>query len=348
MTDGAGDTWGLLPQGPASSKLGTPTESREKLGLVRRAMQDADLDAIYLERWANVAWLCGGRGNRVVLDAPTGACGVLVGHNGAWLLTPNNEEARCRAEGFAGLDLPVVAHPWHRLPLWRAAMPLLPAGARLAADVDVDGATPAEGLLAPLRQRLADPDIGRFRALGRDSAEALEAAVMAARPDWSEIEVAGTIAAALKARGIEGAVVLVGCRARAQRFRHLVPTEAIVAGGFTASITATRQGLHASSTRGLSFGPLPPQLAEAFAAIREVDRAFLGASRPGALMGALLETGGEAYARQGYYDEWKEHHQGGTTGYAGREAFAEPGSDYRLEVGMAVAWNPTLPGAKSE
>lgn len=338
----------LAASGPASAAVGTPEETRQKLARLRQAMAVADVDAVYLERWSNVAWLCGGRSNRVVLDSPTGACGVLVGHNGAWLLSPNNEESRVRAEAFTGLDLPVITLPWYRLPLWQAARPLLPPGARVAADVAMDGASPAEELVAPLRRRLDGADSARFRALGADTAEALETAIVETGKDWSELEVAGAIAAALKARGIEGAVVLVGGRERAERFRHLVPTNAVIAGGFTASVTATRHGLHASCTRAVSIGPLPDRLAERFAAIREVDRAYLGASRPGARLGDLLEVGGQAYAHRGYYDEWKQHHQGGTCGYAGREAFAVPGSDYVLEAGMAVAWNPTLPGAKSE
>ena len=338
----------MLPPGTASSEFGKPTESREKLTAVRAAMQAEDIDAVYLEQWPNVAWLCGGRGNRVVLDVALGQCGVLVGHNGAWLLVANNEEARCRAEAFAGLDLPVVSHPWYRTPLWEAAKPLLPAGARLAADVPAGDAAGAGTLVEPLRRRLNEADAARFRALGSDAAEALETAVVEAADDWSELEVAGAIAAALKARGMEGAVVLVGSRHRAELFRHFVPTDAVVAGGFTASITATRHGLHASLTRAVSFGPAPAEIEERFALVREVDRAILAASRPATSMTDLLDVAARGYARAGYYDDWKEHHQGGTTGYAGREEFAVPGSAYRLVAGMAVAWNPTVPGAKSE
>jgi len=348
MTEPATQDWPLLEAGKASAELGTPSESREKLRSLRDMMTAHDLDAVYLEQWPNVAWLCGGRGNRVVLDSLAGQCGVLVGHNGAWLLVANNEEARCRAEAFVGLDLPVISNPWYKPPLWQAARPLLPPGAHLAADVPAGDARVADPLLVPLRQRLRDPDIERFRALGRDAATALETAVVEAAEDWSELEVAGTIAAALKACGIEGAVILVGSRARAQHYRHFVPTEAIVDGGFIASITAVRHGLHASMTRAVSFGELPVTLGERFDAIRNVERAMLAASRPGVAMLELLEVAAGAYAGAGYYDEWKEHHQGGSTGYAGREAFALPGSDYRLEAGMAVAWNPTIPGAKSE
>src|SRR5450759_2844262 len=107
-----------------STTYGDQVETRAKLSALRASMFGTDLDAVYLEGFANVAWLCGGRGNRVVTDSPTGLCGILVGANGAWLLAPNNEEARLRAEVFADLPLPVVARPWYQLPLWQAARPL--------------------------------------------------------------------------------------------------------------------------------------------------------------------------------------------------------------------------------
>jgi len=312
-------------------------------------MKHADVDAVYLEQWHNVAWLCGGRGNRVVLDEATGLCAVLVGQNGAWLLVPNNEEARCRAEAFAGLDLPVIVQPWYRMPLYLAARPLLPAGAVIVADVILEDTAPqAEALVAPLRQRLGEAERARYRSLGQDAAAALEAAILESRPDWTELEVAGTISAALKASDIEGKVILVGNLERTQRFRHFVPTAAPVTTGLIASITATRHGLHASCTRSLAFGAVPPRLSERLATVLDVDRTLLLGSRPGARLDTLLEVAARRYAHHGYYDEWKEHHQGGTTGYSGRESFAIPGNDYQLEAGMAVAWNPTVPGAKSE
>ena len=311
-------------------------------------MAEAGLDAVHLEGVGNVAWLCGGRGNRVVVGSTTGACGVVVGANGAWLVCANNEAARLRAEVFADLPLPVVTTQWYDLPLWRAARRLLPSHPHWAADVPVPGASDAEALLGPLRQRLGEADSARYRALGADAAEALETALLETGPAWTELEVAGAIAAALKAREVEAAVLLVGGNERASRYRHLVPTGVAVGGGVLASITAVRHGLHASCTRAVSFGSPPDEVLAAHAAAVAVDRTYLNASRPGARLGDILGAGEKAYAAAGYYDDWKEHHQGGTTGYAGREVFAVPGSDYTIDARMAAAWNPTLPGGKSE
>src|SRR5260370_39491545 len=97
-----------IPRGQASAAYGDQAETRAKLSALRAAMFGADVDAVYLEGWANVAWLCGGRGNRVVLDSALGQVGVLVPPDAASVLTPNNEEARIRSEPFADLAMPVL------------------------------------------------------------------------------------------------------------------------------------------------------------------------------------------------------------------------------------------------
>jgi Xaa-Pro aminopeptidase len=84
-------------------------------------------------------------------------------------------------------------------------------------------------------------------------------------------------------------------------------------------------------------------------AAAEVDAAVLAASRPGTTLGKLFDVLARAYAAQGYPDEWRRHHQGGLTGYRGREVFAVPGDATALPEVCAVAWNPSVTdGGKSE
>jgi antitoxin VapB len=65
-------------------------------------------------------------------------------------------------------------------------------------------------------------------------------------------------------------------------------------------------------------------------------------------LGSIFEDAVATYARVGYADEWKLHHQGGPAGYEPREYVATPGSAELVAVGQAYAWNPSITGAKSE
>jgi Xaa-Pro aminopeptidase len=338
----------FVADGPSASTTGDAAETRARLAALREAMSEARADAIYLEGWANVAWLCGGRGNRVVLDTAAGQMAVLVTGTAASLLVHNNEEARVRTEVFADLPLPIISRPWSEPALWQAAAVRLPAGARWAADIAVPDAADALPIMRRLRRRVDAHDAPRYRALGHETAAALEAALVETGPAWTEMAVAAAIDAELRSRGIVAPVVLVGGLARAALYRHLVPTAAEVGEGFIASVTAVRHGLHASMTRSVAFGTLASGRRERHAAAVSVDAAYLASSRAGTTLGAAFRAGEAAYTAADYYADWNEHHQGGTTGYAGREVFASEDSAVEIETGMALAWNPTVPGAKSE
>jgi hypothetical protein len=89
-------------------------------------------------------------------------------------------------------------------------------------------------------------------------------------------------------------------------------------------------------------------------------------SRPGRTLGDVFAACQHAYSSFGFAaNEWRNHHQGGTTGYAGRTCKAVPGEPFPIldprwerwvrdiigieaPLGHAFAWNPSAPGVKSE
>jgi antitoxin VapB len=102
-------------------------------------------------------------------------------------------------------------------------------------------------------------------------------------------------------------------------------------------------------TRLVSFGPAPRELGDLVRKAATVDAAALEASRPGRLLGEVFTTIEEAYSAQGFPGEWRRHHQGGVTGYLGREVFATQGDPTKIPDSAALAWNPSISGgAKSE
>lgn len=207
--------------------------------------------------------------------------------------------------------------------------------------------TPA--VLGPLRLALGAEELERYRAAGRDAAGAFADALARLRPGLTELEAAADLASPLRALGFTLPVLLVAGERRQKLHRHPLPTGELLGAHALLAVTAEREGLHVSVTRIVSFGPAPDDLRRLTQASAEVDAAMLAASRPGTTTGEVLEVAARAYAAQGFPEEWRRHHQGGITGYRGREVFAVPGEGTALPDACAVAWNPSLTGgAKSE
>ena len=135
---------------------------------------------------------------------------------------------------------------------------------------------------------------------------------------------------------------------RAARFRHPLPTARRIERYAMLVAGARRHGLHVSVTRLVHFGSPPAELQRRHAAVARIDAAFLAATRVGAHVGDVVRAGIAAYAAEGWPDDWRHHHQGGPTGYAGRDYRATEADAERIADPQAFAWNPTLPGVKSE
>jgi Xaa-Pro dipeptidase len=79
-----------------------------------------------------------------------------------------------------------------------------------------------------------------------------------------------------------------------------------------------------------------------------VEAAMLAASRDGVATREVLATARAAYEEVDEATAWEDHHQGGPAGYVPRSWLATPDEGRVLSLGMALAWNPSLPWAKSE
>jgi Xaa-Pro aminopeptidase len=152
----------------------------------------------------------------------------------------------------------------------------------------------------------------------------------------------------LLARGIQPFVLLVAFDERIKRYRHPTPGMAHLKKCAMLVVCGQRHGLIANVTRLVHFGPLPAELAQRHEAVCKVEAAFWEATVPGATYGAVMEAGIAAYKKHGFAKEWELHHQGGPTGYAGRDFLAVPGEKRKVLDRQAVAWNPSITGTKTE
>jgi Xaa-Pro aminopeptidase len=324
------------------------TEVDTKLERVRRWLGETGRVAVLLASQSDFAWITAGADSRVAVDARDGVGAVLVTNASAYLLTSNIELPRLLDEEVGGLPLEPVVYPWYEPDGVSAMLGKLTDLSHTVSDTGAFGLAAVDAEFAPLRYTLLEPEVRRFRALGADAAQAVEVACRAARPGDTELDIAAAVAAECGRRNIVPLVDLVAADERIGRYRHPLPTRTRVRHTLLVALTGRRHGLHASLTRMVSFGSPDDDLAARHGAVLRVDALVNLQSRPGAQLSDVLAAAADQYATEGFPGEWERHHQGGLTGYAGREIFATPRARHRLEPWQATAWNPSITRVKSE
>jgi Xaa-Pro aminopeptidase len=309
-----------------------------------RFLDEHELDALVLRRPSSVAWAADGARTHIDVSADTGVAWLVVSRDGTEVVTSRIEAGRLRAE-----ELTDPAYEWTVLDWVTDLATAVPAGERVGVDGPMAGRRDVSAQLEVARRSLLPEEVERYRALGRDAAEALTAAVADCGPDDTEWQWAARAAAEVTARGADPLVLLVAGAERVRRHRHPLPTAAPAGDLVMVVVCARRHGLFANLTRFVSSGPLTGEQEDAQQRLLRVEAGFLDATRPGQLVRDVFAAGTAAYGEHGFdAEEWRNHHQGGPTGFLSRDHLATPDCTEPVEDAQAFAWNPSVPGLKVE
>src|SRR5215213_3272778 len=318
-------------------------ESRDR-GL-RELMDGHGVGALLLSSPANFAWYTGGADNRVDHGDPVGVASVLVTTDDAYVLTNNIEAPRMREEQTPEME--VVEHPWHEEPA--ALLRELTGGAGVGTDFPSTSGPDLSAEISPLRYVLDGDAIEDYRRLGEDTAQAVSEAAGSLSPETDELEAAAELSAACLKRGMFAPVLLAASEERLVHHRHPVPHGGPLGKQAMLVVCAERGGLFVSLTHMIYFQEPDSQTARRQEACEEILRRMREeATRQGRTLAQAFEDCRRFYAEAGFPEGWRDHHQGGMTGYASREVIATRGTQQEIREGQAFAWNPSLVGAKAE
>lgn len=317
--------------------MSRPTEERAEKRRRLGGLLPAGSSRLLLTSAATTSWyLAGARVDVGAGGAPVLA--VAAGGDRDTVFCLDNERERLLAEELPD-DVEVVAVPWHTDPA---------AAAREAFGADLLDESARTVELRAARAVLVPAERDRYTALGRDAAVALTGALSEARPDRTERDLAADVASRLVAVGADVTVLLVAGSARLH-LRHPVVGPGTLGDRAMVVVCARRHGLIANLTRWVRFRPATAQEQRATRGILAVEADAFAATRPGRPVADVLADVAASYPRHGFAaDEWSRHHQGGPTGYAGRDPRATPSVPDLVVAGGAFAWNPTAPGVKVE
>ncbi len=317
-----------------------------KQNKIQQLLKDHQSDALLLQRASSFAWATCGAASYINTASSDGLASLLVTPSGRYLITTNIEAPRLVNEEK------LAEQGWEpRVSDWYGSQDVvgeLTRGLRLAADSPVAGAKDLSAQVSRLRAALLPEENERFRKLGRLSAEAMEEAIQGVKPGLSEYEIASLLSEAAERRGVQAIVNLIATDERIFSYRHPLPTSKIMDRYAMLVLCGRRWGLVSSITRLVHFGRLPDELKQKQEAVAQIDAAFILASQPGKTLGEVFGQATTAYAKTGFAQEWKLHHQGGPAGYEPREYIATPNSVDLILGGQAYAWNPSITGTKSE
>jgi len=327
--------------------MGVEQEVAVKEARVRAFLDKTGYDGLALTTQANFAWITAGGDNHVVLAADAGVATVLITQDAKYVVTNNIEAARIMTEEVAAPGYELRAVNWFEADA-AAAVAQLTKGLKLASDTGIAGSAVEADRIAELRYSLTREEMDKYRWLGAHTEQCLSAVCKGLKPGVTENEVAGRLAESLYAEGIAPVVLLIAADDRIEKYRHPINTDTTAKRCVMAVVCARRWGLILSCTRLVHFGPLPATLRRKHDAVVKVDAAFNLSTEVGTLLGEIFSAGRLAYADAGFPDEWRLHHQGGPTGYAGRDIVVTPGEQRTVQPDQAFAWNPSITGTKSE
>jgi len=311
-----------------------------KLQLLRGLLEVHGKTWMRLTTQRSLAWLTGMR-SFINIASVDGCAELWVSRDEVVAVANHIESRRLVEEELAGLALEMIEHPWYepeqRLNNWVA----------VGSDLILVEAQ-VEQVLLRYQSIFDDYEQQNLSVLAEQTAQCVETVARECRQGESEFALAGRLAHAFWTSEIEPIVLLVAADDRAYQRRHPLPTAKPIEKYVMLVACGRRNGLVASVTRSVHFGPVPDSLLARQTVASYVDAVAIAASQPGATLGEVMVAVEQAYTEKGWSEEWKEHHQGGLTGYLSRTRLGRRGDDFLLGEGMAVAWNPSVAGSKSE
>jgi Xaa-Pro aminopeptidase len=323
-------------------------EFQLKTARIRKLLHDKTLSGILLSRRSNFAWLTGGGQNHVGLATEFGVGSLFITENQVYLLANNIEIQRLKSEECSQLPVEVLSWAWEQESTARTQVIRQIVG---EAPIGQDGPGSGPDLtheVMEARHPLLPIEVERYRKIGQAAEQVLSETVQVLSVGITEKAVAACMSALCLEQDLEATVRLVAFDERIDSYRHPIPTTNRLGKTALLVLGARRHGLTVSLSRMISFGRTDRTLVEKHQAVCRVDTVLNLASRPGRTLGEILHKGIAQYGQEGYPEEWHYHHQGGLTGYEGRDIRATRDTAYTLVAPAAVAWNPTIRGTKSE
>jgi Xaa-Pro aminopeptidase len=323
-------------------------EIQGKKAKVRRLMETLQLDGILLRKQCNFSWLTAGRLNLVGIATEMGSASLLITPDKEYVVCNNIEAPRIeQEEQLPEQGYEIRSFPWYDDREQQLVKELTSNG-RVGCDSPFPETIDISKDLNPLRYSLTPWEIERYKEVGYRTSQAIEETAQTIEPGDKECEVIGRLAERLWANRLDYITTFCAADERISLFRHPIPTEKKIEKRAMLCVNGRKWGLIISLTRFVQFGKVPAELQKQYEANVYIDNVLMAHTLPGKPAVEAFKKGLEAYTETGYAEEYQLHHQGGSTGYVGRDYKVNFNTTEIIQDNQAFSWNPSITGTKSE
>lgn len=319
-----------------------------KLKRVRTLMEEKKLDAIWLKRQDDFAWLsCGGQ--NYIGWGELGNCGLLVTQSDVFAITNNIEYPRMRdEEHLEDLGFKLVYDTYLNNKFEGDTIRNLVPNGKIGTDYANGYGQDISGDIKVLRLSLTESEQDRLRKVGQMASLALEEACATMRVGETEIECVKRIADRLYDCGMEFTSLMAAADDRLYNYRHAIPTGNTIKERLQVGGNMRKWGLTVCMTRYVNFVPVTAELRKQYRLNQEIDLTLMTNTVPGRKYLDPFEKARALYEKNGIGKEFTLHHVGGPIGYANRDYRVDYSVGGTIQDNQAFCWNPSITGTKSE
>ena len=329
-------------------EIGGIHEVEIKVERVRAFLAQNGLAGVLINRRDNFAWLTAGRDNHVSAGSDAGVVSLLVTPSDRFLLANRIELGRLTDEEIGDQGWTICSFDWFQPNALLDAVRSIVGDAPLAADTPLTGTQALDHTFDRIRADLLPTEVIRYREVGKLMTIAIVKACESIHPGMTEHEIAADLGRRVRAQGGQPGVVLIATDERIDKYRHPIATEKKLRNEAMLVLGGSKWGLQVSVTRLVTFHQLSDSVRKKWNDVHQIAAYFTLATRPGRAWSDIFAGATEMYKTLGWENEWPLHHQGGPTGYRGREFTATFHSPGEVSPHQAVAWNPSITGTKTE
>ncbi len=195
---------------------------------------------------------------------------------------------------------------------------------------------------------LSQSDIKNSIKLGKDIASIVENSLQYIKKGRTEREISGEMIKMCTEKEIDVGLALCASEKRMMLYRHPITTNTEITNVCMLALTVRREGIYSCISRIVSLKKPTTELINKRNAVLKVDCACEKYTQVGGNIETVFNKIQDTYKNVGYENEWKNHHQGGITGFASREVKITKKTNLTIKNNMIFAYNPTVAGYKTE